>query len=200
MSKRRNVRFLILSIVLGGCLAFSVPYIIPYVYGDPYGGKYFTFEHDFFFLKDAQGKRIGHGVALVGTCAIHIGERQTEMSTSATLPEQRPPYWAREDIPPTYSVVSSYASGWPLFWKIEYSALDFLNFNRNEHHRSKTLWAELIANSLFFSFCVFWILWIPRAIRERLRLHRGRCRECGYDIQNTPTEQCPECGKKKAHS
>src|SRR5262249_24956750 len=43
---------------------------------------------------------------------------------------------------------------------------------------------------------VLWGLWlVPGLVRRRIRLRRGLCAKCGYDLRASTTGICPECGK-----
>jgi tRNA(Ile2) C34 agmatinyltransferase TiaS len=51
-------------------------------------------------------------------------------------------------------------------------------------------------NTIFYA-AMLWLLWIaPGKIRRFVRVHRGRCPACGYQIDSAPGigPRCSECG------
>jgi len=58
------------------------------------------------------------------------------------------------------------------------------------------------ANALLWSaiwFVLFAPKWAPRAMRQRYRHTRGRCERCGYDLRETKSGRCSECGDVVGH-
>lgn len=57
-------------------------------------------------------------------------------------------------------------------------------------------------NALLWSaiwFVVFAPKWAPRAMRQRYRRARGRCEQCGYDLRESKSARCSECGEEIGH-
>jgi hypothetical protein len=50
---------------------------------------------------------------------------------------------------------------------------------------------EIVGGIMFMAF-VFWSS--PKIDRRRLRALRGRCPECGYNLNGNVSGMCPECG------
>ncbi|MBL1216672.1 MAG: hypothetical protein D8M59_04175 [Planctomycetes bacterium] len=61
------------------------------------------------------------------------------------------------------------------------------------------IWPGMIINTVLY--CIVWvvILFVPRAVIRLRRLVHGQCRECGYDLRGSTSEDapCPECGNAK---
>jgi hypothetical protein len=58
----------------------------------------------------------------------------------------------------------------------------------------RPLSAGLIANTVFYA-AIFWLVICgPFALRRLIRLRRGWCPKCGYDLRHTLSAGCPECG------
>ena len=55
--------------------------------------------------------------------------------------------------------------------------------------------AGLAADTFLFAFAWIVLLSTTQLIRTRLRLRRGHCPACGYDLAGNTTGVCPECGK-----
>lgn len=57
------------------------------------------------------------------------------------------------------------------------------------------IWAGFAADSVFYAA----MLWLPlrglRAVRRFMRLNRGMCLVCGYDLRGDRSRACPECGR-----
>jgi hypothetical protein len=64
------------------------------------------------------------------------------------------------------------------------------------HLPLKPIWPAFAASTALFA-SLWWLLLLgPCQIRRALRLQRGRCETCGYDLRATPaTSPCPECGR-----
>jgi hypothetical protein len=59
------------------------------------------------------------------------------------------------------------------------------------------IWLGFIINTAFYAVVLGLLLWIPRFVRALIRIFRGRCPQCGYDLRGQPPEAgggCPECG------
>ena len=57
------------------------------------------------------------------------------------------------------------------------------------------VWPEFLINTLFYAFILWLFIRGPFVLRRHLRLKRGHCLKCGYDLQGLPPDRkCPECG------
>ena len=60
------------------------------------------------------------------------------------------------------------------------------------------IWPGFIINTLFYALILWLLVCGPFALRRLIRLKRGRCPKCGYDLRGQPPEVgatgCPECG------
>ena len=64
----------------------------------------------------------------------------------------------------------------------------------------RPLWPGFAINTVFYSF-VLWLLFAaPFALRRRLRVKRGLCPKCAYDLRGHSVigDVCPECGRGTA--
>lgn len=62
------------------------------------------------------------------------------------------------------------------------------------------IWPGLLANTLLYAAPWLLLMLIVPAARRALRLRRGQCPACGYDLRATPTgSPCPECGQPALH-
>lgn len=64
----------------------------------------------------------------------------------------------------------------------------------------RPIWLGLAINSFFWGLALFWLLRGPILIRATVRLRRGLCPACAYDLRNNPTPGCPECGWNRPQS
>lgn len=56
------------------------------------------------------------------------------------------------------------------------------------------LWSGLILNTIFYAAICWGLLALPRLIRRTIRVRRGHCPRCAYDMHGLPNTPCPECG------
>ncbi len=54
--------------------------------------------------------------------------------------------------------------------------------------------AGIVVNTIFWGVLWFAFVGIARGMRGRLRVSRGRCYRCAYDLRGAEHEVCPECG------
>ena len=61
----------------------------------------------------------------------------------------------------------------------------------------RPIWPGFAINTIFYT-AILWLLFAaPGFIRRRIRIKRGRCGACGYDLRGQPASgdrTCPECG------
>jgi hypothetical protein len=58
----------------------------------------------------------------------------------------------------------------------------------------RPLWHGFVINTIFYTAIVWLLFTAPIAIRRRIRIKRGQCASCGYDLQSNTSNLCPECG------
>lgn len=134
--------------------------------------------------------------------------------------ESLAPRWAglRDDPPPWEPSPGSNrrvdAFGWPFrtLWCEFFSAREYFQEHTNLSSGGIDLldrsssrqngWAlplfpifpASIVNSSFYA-AIIWIAWMmPGHIKRRMRLRRGLCPQCGYDLRGTAQMICSECG------
>jgi len=56
------------------------------------------------------------------------------------------------------------------------------------------IWTGFTVNTLFYAI-ILWLLYRTSSVlRRHIRLKRGRCPNCGYDLRGKHDAGCPECG------
>ncbi len=62
----------------------------------------------------------------------------------------------------------------------------------------RPIWPGFALNTLFYAV-ILWLLIAGRfALRRSLRVKRGQCFACGYDLGHAEHAACPECGASPA--
>jgi hypothetical protein len=87
------------------------------------------------------------------------------------------------------AIPGAWRSGIPL-------RFDVLGFNPDDGKRLPfcPIWVGFITNTLLYAIGLLLLVWIPRAVRALIRIFRGRCPQCGYDLRGRLEGGCPECG------
>jgi hypothetical protein len=60
------------------------------------------------------------------------------------------------------------------------------------------LWSGFVFNTLFYAIILWLLIPGPFVLRRLIRIKRGRCPKCGYDLRGAPSGGCPECGWNRA--
>jgi hypothetical protein len=63
------------------------------------------------------------------------------------------------------------------------------------------IWPGFAINTIFYAIVLWLLIPGPFVLRRLIRVKRGRCPKCGYDLRGQPAEVgaagCPECGWKR---
>ena len=57
----------------------------------------------------------------------------------------------------------------------------------------RPLWPEFAINTIFYA-AILWLPFAPFQLRRYVRVKRGHCIKCGYDLRGAEHGACPECG------
>ena len=58
----------------------------------------------------------------------------------------------------------------------------------------RPIWLGMLINTLFYAILLYLAIAGSGALRRLIRLKRGRCPRCGYDLRGALQAGCPECG------
>ncbi len=59
------------------------------------------------------------------------------------------------------------------------------------------IWPGVITNTLFYAAILWLLIPGPFVLRRYVRVRRGLCPACGYDLKHAEHESCPECGRRQ---
>ena len=101
------------------------------------------------------------------------------------------------------ALVSLTESGWPV--KTMQGRLLHVNGKTDLHwltsHRFiplRPLWPGFAINTILYATTLWLLICGPFALRRHLRIRRGLCPACGYDLRHGEHDACPECGRLAA--
>ena len=215
---RRHLRTILIFLLLGAIVNIAVAwacawreYDILQVIGGSNGRAYSDVRAVAWWRRNAPERR-SETPDEVMSYTVHLG---LSLELGAIFPSQdgRPP------TDPGLNVMVMRA-GWPMrsvsawmagqrFSKLAptaHSAIDRTNLSVDQSPRWLPLMPLVpgfVVNTGFYS-ALFWLLIPgPFALRRFIRLRRGRCIHCGYDLRGTPAgppegTKCPECGATTA--
>jgi hypothetical protein len=155
----------------------------------------------------SQGSVVGHLYRGFGQTFASMGDRQvaytTTMTQSGAFPPSvgtmRTPPWPKLPSLPGFQVAHTERYGWPWRWA---EVVEQFNYNVRPVARQRSLGLVplgLLANTAFFAACLSVGVMVFRGTIERVRIARGCCRRCGYELAGLT--RCPECGTgERAHS
>ncbi len=64
----------------------------------------------------------------------------------------------------------------------------------SNHLPVQPVWPGFGVNTLFYATLLWLLIPGPFAFRRLMRVRRGLCPACGYDLRHGEHEACPECG------
>ena len=80
--------------------------------------------------------------------------------------------------------------------------ITFCEYLRFERLPLRPEWPWFLVNTLFYAIILWLLIPGPFVVRRFIRVKRGRCPKCGYDLRGQPPEVgaagCPECGWNRA--
>ena len=65
----------------------------------------------------------------------------------------------------------------------------------SRHIPLKPIWPGFVANTIFYAAFLWLLLPGPFALRRFIRVMRGLCPTCAYDLRHGEHDACPECGR-----
>ena len=152
-------------------------------------------------LKDAQGQLHWAKMASASTTYASAGQK-TPNNASAPLPSWASALnepgraFAANDVKIERRAID--ARGWP------FPALagEVLPGSPSLKLPMRPIWPALLANTVILTgiLVMVWLIAVVlrRFVVESMRLRRGRCMQCGYDLRFDLAPGCPECGWRRA--
>ncbi len=159
--------------------------------------------------KDATSPILGDTMYGFGYREYHLYRDTTAESPPSLTPI---PSWAQRPDPNPDSRAGSCAYGFPLLclkwdYSIELTSTPASNSSvrhayplslANGTFRSRLplypIFPAFLINTLLYA-AIFSSPWVFRARRRHLRLRRGHCPNCNYNLLHDHTNRCPECGR-----
>ncbi len=59
----------------------------------------------------------------------------------------------------------------------------------------RPFWPGFAVNTIFYAAILWLLIPGPFALRRFVRVKRGRCPACAYDLRHGEHDACPECGR-----
>lgn len=127
-------------------------------------------------------------------------------------PENVPhvPAWSQFAVPPSMRMwMGEISSGWPfhtLSWfstvtpstttYIHRHVWSFGEYPDENYLPLAPIWSGLLLNTLFYAAILWLLIPGPFVLRRLIRIKRGLCETCAYDLRGAEHDACPECGRK----
>jgi len=119
--------------------------------------------------------------------------------------------WSEDDFVPSAQVALKLGSGWPLrslrcrawgsqghYRLVVSGAIDLTDWSARPiqlHYLPfMPAWFGFAVNTLLYAILIWLLTPGPLGLRWLIRLKRGRCPKCGYDLRGQLEAGCPECG------
>ncbi len=127
-------------------------------------------------------------------------------------PDELAPSWAGLRTPPDTDYESRWVHGlgWPVvsMWRdyvlsanryelLHGLGLTFLPSDRGLPRAVplRPIWTSFAVDTLFYATILWLLIPGPFVLRRHLRVRRGLCPACGYDLRSGEDDACPECGR-----
>ena len=151
---------------------------------------------------------------------MQLGSQVVMNRRRTSKPLQQAPHWSRASVAPTREDfearlhVLETAHGWPKLshfhrkttqrgdwrgnveWRVQVPW-----FPRNGRKTTRALplapiWPGFAINTIFYA-TILWLPFAPFQLRRYVRVKRGCCINCGYDLRGDFSAGCPECGWRR---